>query len=323
MQRFVVSRQAFATLPRVSRRTLASVTSECVSKYSCSRSSVPRAAHLNTSFPTTLGSYRRSFPVLNNASFIRFNPSSDPSFASSSEFRDWVASLQSHFDVLPADPNAPVSAARFRQYSRAFVLPFEDKPRVYWAPGHVRDGSDITYYNQGVFNPEHDSERRGMPSIPPHMRVSPLLEKLILTDVSLCDWSIDELRHPIIVGVHFIKTAPSEKYPVSTTTPNALHQDGHKFSFVHLVRRRNAAGGVNVIAGRGGQYAGLQPEDVPEPDVLARFYLESPLDTWAAYDEKCSHYAGPVMQEKSGAEPSERSVIICDIEPMVAAVCPI
>ncbi len=58
----------------------------------------------------------------------------------------------------------------------------------------------------GVFNPEHNSERRAMPSIPENMHHE-LLEKLILTDVALCDWSVDELRHPIIVGIHFIKTA--------------------------------------------------------------------------------------------------------------------
>lgn len=61
----------------------------------------------------------------------------------------------------------------------------------------------------GVFNPEHNSERRAMPSIPESMHHE-LLEKLILTDVALCDWSVDELRHPIIIGVHFIKTAVCE-----------------------------------------------------------------------------------------------------------------
>ena len=98
---------------------------------------------------------------------------------------------------------------------------------------------------------------------------------------------MDELRHPIIVGVHFIKTAvrdflvganseltghsqPTEKYPVSKTTPNSFHQDGHKFSFVHLVQRRNAIGGENVIAAHARRYSGLQPDDVPAEDVLAR-----------------------------------------------------
>lgn len=65
----------------------------------------------------------------------------------------------------------------------------------------------------------------------------------------------------------------------------------------------------------------------PYIPIRHSFYLESPLDTWAAYDAKCSHYAvrpmlspgssalscvipqGPVMQEVPGPEPSERSVM--------------
>lgn len=63
---------------------------------------------------------------------------------------------------------------------------------------------------------------------------------------------------------------PTEEHPVSKTTPNSLHQDGHKFSFVHLVQRRNAIGGENVIAAQGGRYSGQQPSEVPAEDVLAR-----------------------------------------------------
>ncbi|TBU25912.1 2OG-Fe dioxygenase-domain-containing protein [Dichomitus squalens] len=320
---FAASRPAFraATLTRVPRRSLAAVTSDLQTP-SSRLTPPPITVRRNLKFTNPLLSYRQNYPPLDNADYIRFNPTADPSFANPNQVAQFLSSVQAHFDTLPSDPHAPATTARFRQYSRAFVLPFEDKPRVYWAPGHAQEGRDITYYNQGVFNPEHESERRAMPSIPDSMR-SELLEKLILTDVALCDWSVDELRHPIIVGVHFIKTAPTQEHPVSKTTPNSLHQDGHKFSFVHLVQRRNAIGGENVIAGKGGRYAGLQPSEVPSEDVLARFYLESPLDSWAAYDAKCSHYAGPVMQEVVGPEPSERSVIICDIEPMVAAVCPI
>ncbi|KAI0686600.1 2OG-Fe dioxygenase-domain-containing protein [Earliella scabrosa] len=326
MQRFLRSGRALArptAFIRGPRRTLASVASDLLHETSTPSTPPPLPTVATTgTFSNPLGTYRHSFPRLDNASYIRFNPASDPAFASPPAVAKFLSSLWAHFDTLPSDPHAPLSAGRFRQYSRAVVLPFEDRPRVYWSPGHVQDGKDITYYNQGVFNPEHESERRAMPSIPEQMR-SELLEKLILTDVALCDWSVDELRHPIIVGVHFIKTAPTLEHPVSKTTPNSLHQDGHKFSFVHLVQRRNATGGENVIAAHAGRYAGLQPSEVPEEDVLTRFYLESPLDTWAAYDAKCSHYAGPVMQQVPGPEPSERSVIICDIEPMVAAVCPI
>lgn len=98
-----------------------------------------------------LAPYRRSFPPLTGStSHIRFNPASDSSFAPQRAVSQFISSLYAHFDTLPSDPHAPASAARFRQYSRAVVLPFEDKPRVYWSPGHVKDGQDITYYNQGT-----------------------------------------------------------------------------------------------------------------------------------------------------------------------------
>lgn len=63
---------------------------------------------------------------------------------------------------------------------------------------------------------------------------------------------------------------PTDAHPVSKTTPNALHQDGHKFSFVTLVNRKNAEGGENVIAAQGGKYVGCQPDDVPLEDVMTR-----------------------------------------------------
>ena len=66
---------------------------------------------------------------------------------------------------------------------------------------------------------------------------------------------------------------PTDAHPVSKTTPNALHQDGHKFSFVHLVNRKNADGGENVIAARGGKYVGCQPDDVNPEDIMTRYGL--------------------------------------------------
>lgn len=61
---------------------------------------------------------------------------------------------------------------------------------------------------------EHNNERRAFSSIPLRMKTKEL-EKLILTNVSLCDWNQDEMRHPIIVGVHFIKTAVSYCPPLT------------------------------------------------------------------------------------------------------------
>ncbi|KAI0667792.1 hypothetical protein C8Q78DRAFT_1071820 [Trametes maxima] len=226
-----------------------------------------------------LAAHRYGFAPLTSQPFIRFNPSSDPASANSQTMSKFVARLK--YTSIPYRatrmrlPPQAVSAS-----SEAIVLPFEDKPRVYWSPGHACSTPNTTLSG-------------AMPFIPERMR-SELLEKTILTDIALCDWSIDEPWHPIIVGVHFIETAKT-----------TLHQDGHKFSFVHL-------------------YAGLQPSDVPEQDILARFYLESPLDTWAVYDANARDTSyGSVLQEVPGLECSEQNVMICDIEPMVAAVCSI
>ena len=163
MQRFMVSRRALRSITAFNqsagRRALASVSPTTIRESAGSTPHIPPTSlgHLRNSpsHKNHLASYRLDYPRLDNASYIRFNPSSNPSFADQKAVDEFIASLQSHFDDLPADPHAPASAARFRQYSRAFVIPFEDGPQVYWAPGHPRGTEDITYYNQGTsFTPD-------------------------------------------------------------------------------------------------------------------------------------------------------------------------
>lgn len=157
MQRFAPSHRALSRLVsfnRVPRRTLANVSADILRD--ASTPSAPPMSPLSTrgspaNLQNGLATYRRSFlPLTGLTSHIRFNPASDSSFAPQRAVSQFISSLHAHFDTLPSDPHAPASAARFRQYSRAVVLPFEDKPRVYWSPGHFKDGQDITYYNQGT-----------------------------------------------------------------------------------------------------------------------------------------------------------------------------
>lgn len=258
-----------------------------------------------------------ALPNLSENSYLQFNPK-DNLGLTDAEFQDGMAFIQDQFDHLPPDPVSDIKDGRFRTYSRAIIMPWEEPCKIHWLPGYEgKGGEEYTIYNQGEFNPEHAHEYRYFPALPEaclHLR---LLENLIMTDVALCDWNDDELRHPIVIGVHFIKTSPSPENPVAKTTPNALHQDGHKFSFVHLVKRRNVKGGENVIATV--EHRDKQPDDVPDEDIVDQFYLRNELDSWAAYDKHVSHYAGPVMQDVKGHIPSERSVMIFDIEPMRAA----
>ncbi|KND01249.1 uncharacterized protein SPPG_03063 [Spizellomyces punctatus DAOM BR117] len=258
---------------------------------------------------------------LKHATHIRFNPRrflglSEP------EIEESIRQLRKDFDSLPTDNFVPSNWSRYRTYSRAIVLPWEKPMRVRYLPPYLdENGNEEVPYNQGAFNVDCSNVRRWYSPITESIRNLPLLNRMILMDIALCDWSEDELRHPILVGIHFVKTAPNPSWPVGINTPNALHQDGHKFSFVHMVRRKNAAGGENVVAKP--EHADKHPSTVPANDIFTTFTLEEPLDSFAVYDDKCTHYAGAVLQAEPGDKPTERSVFILDVEPMVAAVCPI
>ncbi|KAI8908281.1 2OG-Fe dioxygenase-domain-containing protein [Powellomyces hirtus] len=258
---------------------------------------------------------------LKTTSHVRFNASRFVGL-SEEEVQDGIRQLENDFDTIPKDMFVPSDWSRFRSYSRAIVLPWERPMRVrYLPPYHDEDGNERVPYNQGVFNMDCSNVRRWYSPVSENIRNLPLLNRMILMDVAVCDWSEDELRHPIVVGIHFVKTAPNPSWPVGINTPNALHQDGHKFSFVHMVRRRNAAGGENIVAKP--EHADKHPSTIPAEDILDTFTLEEPLDGFAVYDNKCTHFAGAVYQARPGDEYTERSVFILDVEPMIAAVCPL
>ncbi|KAI8821180.1 2OG-Fe dioxygenase-domain-containing protein [Fimicolochytrium jonesii] len=253
-------------------------------------------------------------------SHIRFN-SRDWVGMTDAEIDAELRTLEHEMDLLPKDRWVPGNWSRFRSYSRAVVLPWEKPMRVRYLPPYLdENGDEQVPYNQGMFNADCNNVRRWYKPVTEPVRNLRLLNRMILSDVALCDWNEDELRHPILVGIHFVKTAPTPDWPVGINTPNALHQDGHKFSVVHMVRRRNAKGGENIVAAP--QYQDCHPSTIPQEDVIATFTLEEPLDSFAVYDDKCTHYAGAVLQDDP-SQSTERSVFILDIEPMVAAVCPI
>ncbi|KAI9088779.1 2OG-Fe dioxygenase-domain-containing protein [Phlyctochytrium arcticum] len=259
---------------------------------------------------------------LRTTSHIRFNPRQNLGLSEDQVEQD-LQQLRWEFANLSTDIWVPSDWSRFRGYSRAVVLPWESPLRVRYLPPYLdSNGNEQVPYNQGPFNQDCNNVRRWYDPITAETRQLALLNRMILADVALCDWSEDELRHPILVGIHFVKTAPNPDWPVGINTPNALHQDGHKFSFVHMVQRVNAAGGDNIVAAV--QHGNKHPDDIPQEDILANFLLEEPLDSFAVYDERCTHFAGAVRQAQPGHDkPSERSVFILDVEPMVAAVCPI
>lgn len=225
-----------------------------------------------------------------------------------------LESLQLEFEDLPADSYAP-GLNRFRRYSRAIIVPGED--RVEWIKDMKdENGESVSEYFQGSFNPEFTDEYRCFPSLTQNAKENDLLSKIIQIDFNKTYWGLRDLLLPVHVGVHFVKLKVEEDNYEAISSPNHLHQDGEPFTFAHLISAINLDGGVNAIATP--KYAGSVPENVPSEDLLAEFKLEKPLESYGVSDEKVSHYVSSIKKDKPGTI-AERSVLLIDFMPTVVA----
>ncbi|GAB2712398.1 2OG-Fe dioxygenase family protein [Kitasatospora kifunensis] len=223
--------------------------------------------------------------------------------------------IRRSFADLPADPYAEGSN-RYRRYGGAVYLPWERSLTWLPASSHPRLGP-VTEFYQGEYNPEYSGTRRYFSAIATEILENPLLREIVLFDAAQMLWLKDFGNGPLFVGVHFVKLAVDDLGDVAVSSPDALHQDGEPFSFVHLISRDNVVGGVNVIAPP--RCAGLRPEEVTRDLLHAEFTLEDPLDSFGVYDPLVSHYVSSVGR---GNEPrgGERSVLLVGFTPYVPHV---
>jgi hypothetical protein len=225
-----------------------------------------------------------------------------------------LENLKREFKNLPADSYAP-GLNRFRRYSRAIVIPGEN--RIEWIKDmEGENGEKVSEYFQGSFNPEFTDEYRCFPSLTESAKGNDLLNKIIQIDFNKTYWGLRDLLLPVHVGVHFVKLKVEEDNQEAISSPNHLHQDGEPFTFAHLISAINLDGGVNAIATP--KHAGSLPENVPSEDLLAEFKLEKPLQSYGVSDEKVSHYVSSIKKDKLG-NVAERSVILIDFMPTVVA----
>lgn len=225
-----------------------------------------------------------------------------------------LESLQLEFENLPADSYAP-NLNRFRRYSRAIIIPGEN--RIEWIEDMKdENGESVSEYFQGSFNPEFTDEYRCFPSLTQNAKENDLLSKIIQIDFNKTYWGLRDLLLPVHVGVHFVKLKVEEDNYEAISSPNHLHQDGEPFTFAHLISAINLDGGVNAIATP--KYAGSVPENVPSEDLLAEFKLEKPLESYGVSDEKVSHYVSSIKKAEPGTI-AERSVLLIDFMPTVVA----
>ncbi|WP_240377347.1 2OG-Fe dioxygenase family protein [Bacillus piscicola] len=224
-----------------------------------------------------------------------------------------LAELQDAFDSLPPDEYAP-HLNRYRRYARAIVMP--GTHRVEWLPETIINGERYYEYFQGSFNPEYKGAYRCFPSLTKKTMANHLLEEIIRFDFKETFWMKEDALMPVHAGIHFVKLAVENEGEVAVSSPNNLHQDGEPFTFAHLIRRRNINGGINAIATP--RERGKMPSDLHPDQLLARFYLMEPLESYGVYDPLVSHYVEEVTIGNAAGS-GERSAILIDFQPTVIA----
>ncbi|MFJ8916220.1 2OG-Fe dioxygenase family protein [Amycolatopsis sp. NPDC102389] len=226
-----------------------------------------------------------------------------------------LRSLTLEFERLPLDPYSR-NDGRYRRFGRGVLLPWNAEFR--WMPDAVAnmpDGTTVSFndYRQGRHNPEFSGLVRQMPGLTEGIRSNSLLAELIEFDFAQTAWNEAELCWPVHVGVHLLKLSVDRPGGRAVASPDMLHQDGEPYTFAHLIYRRDAEGGENVIATP--EYAGNLPEAVADEGILDRFVLHQPLASYGVKDDLVSHYVAPVTVA-DGAETAERAVLLIDFTPM-------
>jgi hypothetical protein len=222
-----------------------------------------------------------------------------------------LARLQTAVDTLPADPYAP-SANRYRRYSNGILLPW--CRQVEWMPNLHGDHGAYSEYYQADFNPEYRSMVRRMVPFEDELKSDPFLNDIIWHDFDLTFWDESQLIRPFVVGVHLVKLLVRHASDVAVSSPDVLHQDGEPFTFVHLVKRDNAAGVMTSVALPSS--AGRKPEEVDPATIHEQFSLEQPLESYGVHDPRVSHYVS-ALERGHDDRPGVRAALLTDFTPLV------
>jgi len=217
---------------------------------------------------------------------------------------------------LPID-HTDQAAGRSRQYGRLVHLPWTGEeypvpPRRYEHSGEF----GLEYTQPASVNSEGGGVRRIFASLPPALYRNLALRSFISTFRAMLPLPSDIRAEASQIGVHLIKLEAAAGQ-FAKATPNLVHRDGEPFTAAVLLDRLGASGGENVITRP--KWHDHPIEDVSPEDILARFTLEQPGDSYIVQDDAVAHYVGPV-----GCEPAVgrgiRTVLLLDYTPLRPAI---
>jgi hypothetical protein len=161
---------------------------------------------------------------------------------------------------------------RLRRYGRFYWSPVDDlltalPHRSYFQP---KDGNS---YAGGI--------EREFALLLPETVQNPFLHALVRTTFACLPIPDGGMETAWEVRVHQIRVVASEKVP-GLPAPEGIHQDGTDFLTLHLVRRRNIAGGESTIY------------DL-ERRPIQSFTMREPLDSMILEDPRIMHGVTPVV----------------------------
>lgn len=214
------------------------------------------------------------------------------------------------FKKLEKDEFSDENNQRFRRYGNAIIYPWDTSKNVTWLPTKITpDGNELSGYDQGSNNPEHDSIRY-FNALSSDVKNTAYLNRLIMDDYDLT-FGFESYHLPIYVGVHFVKLISNNINELGVSSPNCFHQDGEPFTFAHLIyRSENVEGGVNYIACS--SQRNIELENVDYNKVHHEFTMKNFGDSFIVQDSRVSHYVSPIRKRDENFSSAERWMILID-----------
>jgi len=220
----------------------------------------------------------------------------------SSDIAELDESLRASFDEFAADFDALVEdqylrgGARFRlRRLTSFELdPLADGDPIRVLPHEpfFQDGG-INAYSGGIMRDYAPLEQR--------TAENPFLRHLMYDVYSMLPtWATSD-RRPWNIGVHLMRIVGTDAQP-GLGAPEGLHQDGHEFTSITLIRRDNVKGGKNI-------YTDLKRRSFME------MTLANPLDMFIHDDSECMHDVTPVTNLDT-SRPAVRDVCGFSLNPV-------
>jgi hypothetical protein len=192
---------------------------------------------------------------------------------------------------MPPDPYC-ASGNRYRRHSRYVLLPWLDllEPRP-----------TAQYFQDRELNPTDGGMTRSFERLTKPMEANAFLRAMILFDFFNTPFDEELWSIPVDVGIHAIRYVARPGLP-AISSPNKLHKNGERFTFVHLIERRGIAGRVNVVADN-------------DKQLLVRLTLVESLDTVTISDKDVCHQVESV-EVAPGETEGYRDVLLIDFTPM-------